>query len=119
MRNYKAKKKGYTQESLVAAINSVRSGERNVNSASIYFKVPRSTINNHIMGKVRDFKRGRPPVLTQEAERDLVRMLLTCNDWAFGLDMDMVRLAVGNYVKANNLQTPFKNGIPGVDWIYA
>ena len=119
MRNYKAKKRGYSHEMLIKAISSVRLGERSPHSASMHFGVPRTTINNHVLGKSKSFTRGRKPVLSQTAERDLVRILLTCSEWGFGLDMDTARLAVGNYVKANNLKTPFKNGIPGVDWIYA
>ncbi len=46
MINYNAKKEVYKQETLVAAINKVRSDVRNINSASAYF---------HILWRVRDF----------------------------------------------------------------
>jgi hypothetical protein len=118
-RNYKAKKRSYTREALENAIASVRTNERTVSQASDYFGVPRSTINNHVRNKVSGFQRGRKPALTAVAERALVDMIIQINDWAFGLDMNMVRIVVANYVKSKNLSTPFKNGVPGVDWIYS
>ena len=118
-RRYHAKKKKYSQENLLAAIEDVRAGTRNAYRASQFHKVPRSTIVNHINGKSKSFKVGRKTALTETAERALVRMILYMSDIAFGLDGDNIRLVVANFVKEKNLSTPFKNGIPGKDWLYS
>lgn len=36
----------------------------------------------------------------------------------FGLNVGALQAVVGNLVKELKLQTPFKNGIPGLDWVY-
>lgn len=38
--------------------------------------------------------------------------------WGLGLCRKEVLNIVGEFVKRNNLKTPFKNGIPGEDWLY-
>jgi hypothetical protein len=117
VRRYYAKKKKYSREDLLAAIEDVRASTRNAYRASLFYKVPRTTILNHIKGKCESFKVGRKTALTETAERVLVRMLLYMSDMALGLDRDNIRLVVANFVKEKNLPTPFKNGIPGKDWL--
>jgi hypothetical protein len=76
------------------------------------------TIVNHVNGNVKGFKCGRNPVLTHEQEELLVKVICEMSDMAFGLDYNSLRIIVQNFVKTMKISTPFKNGLPGLDWLY-
>jgi hypothetical protein len=76
------------------------------------------TIVNHVKGHVQGFRCGRKPVLTHEQEELLVKVVCEMSDMAFGLDFSSLRTIVQNFVKTMKIVTPFRNGMPGLDWIY-
>jgi hypothetical protein len=49
-------------------------------------------------------------------ERKLVLCLKTLEQWGFGLTRKELLEKVGQFVRKNHIDTPFKNGTPGEDW---
>ena len=70
MRAYKAKEKWYTRDELLNATGDVRNGIRKAYAASKFYKIPRTTIVNHVSEKVHGFQRWRKTALTNQMERD-------------------------------------------------
>ena len=118
VRNYVKKTKNYTNEQLRSVVDKCANGELNPNLASVIYKIPRSTINNHLKGKSTSFTLGRTPALAHSQEEAIVNHLCTLSDWAFGADEDALVTIVRDFVREKKLKTPFKNDTPGPDWIY-
>ena len=119
MRNYKIKSKKYSTEKLIEAIRCVESQEMNASQAARFFEIPRMTIVNHLNGRCKGFRRGRHPVFTTSQERKIVEILHTMADMAIPLDSTGLRNVVKNFVIELNINTPFKNNTPGLDWVYS
>lgn len=116
------RKKGnppYTKDALMQAVEEVRSGNMSGYRAAKYFNIPRMTIIDHLKGRrgVKSSSFGRPPVLSIETEKKLADLLHIMERNGFGLSRKEVVELVANYIICNNIQTPFKNGIPGKDWV--
>ncbi len=86
--------------------------------AAKVFNVPRMTIVNHLNGRVGSFGAGRKPVLSEAQEELLVKVICEMSDMAFGIDYNSLRGIVQNFCKHLDIVTRFKNGYPGLDWIY-
>lgn len=59
---------------------------------------------------------GRCTAIPTEEEKMLANGLKTLEKWGWGLSRKEVLELVGCYVRRNNIDTPFKDGIPGKDW---
>ena len=117
MRNYLPKKKNYQLDNLKEAIDKCNNKEMTLADASKFYQIPRSTINNHTNMKSLTHLTGRPPVLKMEQESLLVDNITTLSDWAFCLDIGDIQTIVQNFVRSLNIKTPFKDNMPGLDWI--
>ena len=62
-------------------------------------------------------KMGRPTVIPQEEEAILAQCIGTLCHIGLSPTMDEIRIIVGEYINANNITSPFKNGIPGRQWL--
>ena len=118
VRTYLKKTKTYSHGSLVEAVSKCSTGELNPYRASVLYKIPRTTIQNHLHFKSKSFDVGRKPTLTHGQEENIVDLLCDLSDWGFGADVDALVLIVRNFVREKKLLTPFKNDTPGPDWVY-
>jgi hypothetical protein len=118
VRTYLKKTKTYSQGKLVEAVSKCSTGELNPYRASQLYRIPRTTIQNHLQSKSKSFDIGRKPALTRVQEENIVDLLCDLSDWGFGADVDALILIVRNFVREKKLPTPFKNDTPGPDWVY-
>ncbi|CAH0730988.1 unnamed protein product, partial [Brenthis ino] len=58
-------------------------------------------------------------VQNRTMKKKLVSCLHIMEKNGFGLSREEILNMVGDYVNRNEISTPFKNGIPGKDWLYA
>lgn len=108
--------KTYSKESMDSALNCIRNEGISTKRAAELFGINRTTLMNHL----KHFKCnavGRPTVLTCEEERLIVHALTKLADWGFGLDRFQLKVCVQDYLKRIDRENPFKNGLPGKDWI--
>ncbi|XP_022827114.1 uncharacterized protein LOC111356860 [Spodoptera litura] len=113
----KKKNKTYTSQDLATAIQKVRNGELTAYAAAQMYKIPMTTLHDHV--KTKDTLRqnaGRPTVLPVEDEKKLASTIIVMEKWGFGLSRSEILEIVAEYVRVNNIQTPFKNNTPGPDW---
>ena len=118
VRNYKAKPKAYSTQALKKAIKRVTSGKMTFSQASRRYKVPRSTIANHVKQPKSKIGAGRTPVFTPEQEQLLIELLVVLSEMYVALDINEFRVLVKKFVRKLGIKTPFKNDIPGKDWVY-
>ena len=89
--------------------------------ASKRFRIPQATISNKVTGRSGvDARAGKAPVIPPQAEEALVKGALEAADTGFGVSRkQLMRIdgrRAGQLCQRLNIQTPFKDGIPGKDW---
>lgn len=67
-------------------------------------------------GGVKSESYGRSRDISKEYEDKLASGIKTMEKWGFWLSRKEILTLVGKYVKANNIKTQFKNGVPGEEW---
>jgi hypothetical protein len=66
----------YSKKDLLDAVNAVRNGNLTYRKASVKYHVPVMTIQNRVSGQVDDHSHaGRPTVIPEEIERELVEQI--------------------------------------------
>lgn len=121
VRCYRKKQNGnpsYTTDDLTKAVEDVTSGRMTIYKASKLYHIPYPTIYTNVKGTrgaKKDFK-GRLTALGREQEEELANGIATLEKWGFGLSRKEVIELVAQYVKEHQLRTPFKDGVPGIDW---
>ncbi|CAH2102386.1 unnamed protein product [Euphydryas editha] len=118
-RNYIKKKiKTYTPQDVAEAIQKVKSGELTQYSAAHRYNIPVTTLHDHIKESTKSIRlnAGRPTVIPLEHEKKLPETIVVMEKWGFGLSRLEIMEIVAEYVRINNIQTPFKNNVRGPDW---
>lgn len=59
---------------------------------------------------------GRSTVIPYQQEIELANHIKIMEKWGFGLTRKEVLEVVSEFVKTNNIKTPFADGCPGEDW---
>ncbi|RNA20797.1 tigger transposable element-derived 2-like [Brachionus plicatilis] len=80
------KPKNYSEDDLANAVISVKEGQMNPTQASKHYGIPRQTIINHVNGRYKNTKIGRPTILTIKEEEELVSLIEKMSEWGFGLN---------------------------------
>lgn len=99
-----------------------RTKNQSYRQAEEHYGVPEAVIYNKIGGKNTPMSvtgASRFQVLPPEVENQNVKCWLARSKMGLPCDKLELRQLVGEYVKAKDLKTPFKDGIPGEDWYYA
>ena len=107
----------YSAETIEEAIAAVRAGQLSQRAAARHYQVPQSTISNHLTGVVQPgAKPGRPPVIPEKIEKELVDRCQDAEKCGFGVSRIQLMARAGQLCKKLNIKTPFKNDVPGIDW---
>lgn len=120
-RNYTRKSQRgatYTPEQLLAAVESVRNKRLSLRRASLVYKIPKTTILDHVTGRrgTKSKRFGRDLDIPYDEEQKIAEGIRVMEKGGFGLSRLEVIEKVGEYVKKNKLKTRFKDSIPGPDW---
>ncbi|GAB1602359.1 uncharacterized protein LOC115211605 [Argonauta hians] len=113
--------KTFSEDDLRDAINCYKNGGKGVTFRSVArkFGVPRSTLERWVNKRESaHFRSGRDTVLSTEIEEYLIEALLYLGDLGWTLDNDQLKFIVKSYLDSMELQTVFKNNVPGDDWLH-
>lgn len=108
----------YSEEKLILALHEIRENNLKVREASRLYDVPRSTIQDHLKGKVPKISRktGPEPLLTNAVETKIIEWVLNMAKCGFPIKkcdlIDTVECIIKDFKK----QHLFKNGRPGERW---
>lgn len=100
----------YSEEALQKSVESVKAGG-NLRSVCRKYGVPKSTVQDRISGKVAktNTQMGPDPILSHEYENKLVQWIENLAKCGFPLKKGELLDTIPKIVRAEKLQTPFKN----------
>ena len=94
------------------ALDAIHNG-MSVSKASVLYGIPRTTLNDHKLGKVKPgVKPGAPSLLSTAEEEDLVKFLLTSADIGYGRTRKEVLNIVSRMLARKGVERVVTNGYP-------
>ena len=122
VRNYKKKRDhpGYTTESLAEAKSVVIDRGEPLRKTAKKYNIPKSTLQRWCKtdgGGPSHVGSGRKTTLTAEDEKYLIEAITYAGDLGWPLDSEQICDIVEQYVSTTGMNTVFKNGRPGRDWV--
>ena len=104
----------YSNESMEKAVRQVKEG-KSVPKAARDNHVPRETLRDTV-GGLHKKRCGGQLYLTDELETALVSVLDQLSTWKYPLTSYELRCLVRNYITSCNIESKFKDNMPGYDW---
>ena len=100
------------------AVSEVNRGNLSIRKAASIYNVPRSSLHDRISGRVAtDALPGKQTVFPANVERLLADRVKEAAEMGFGIDRQELKAKASRLAASLKLKTPFKNGIPGDDWV--
>ena len=113
----KQKRMLWTEESMEAAINSIRHESKGLREAARLYNIPVETLRRYANGSVEaGYRPGPSTVLTDEKEDKLASYLVQMADMGFGLSRDTVMAMAFTIVEKSQRKHPFRDGKAGRAW---
>ena len=105
----------WTNDDLVGALACYDIGYE-LGKCCIAFNIPKSSLRDHLSGKTKSRKIGAKTILTKEEERLIIEFMDEMVKIGQPLTLHMLKLKVAEICQG--ILTPFKDGIPGNNWLY-
>jgi hypothetical protein len=103
---------------LELAVAAVKCGRLSIRGAAKEFSVPKSTLSDRVTGRVsQDASPGKETVLPLEVEIEIAEKIKEAGRMGFGITRAQLCMKVSRIALAMKIKTPFRNGIPGKDWV--
>ena len=110
-------KKKYSDEDLEKALARMKNGETYYKLAK-ETQIPMETLRYNIVHQVKRRGPGRPSVLSQEEEKDVVQSAISLAEAGFPMDRTDVKLFVQSYLNAKGREvSQWKDNIAGKEWM--
>ena len=113
-------RKRYSDETLVHAVDMIKSKSMSFRQAASAFQIPKSTLSNKVNDKTPiDCRPGPATILTPAEEKHLADWAIHMAKIGFGRTRDELLDKVQTILKEDGRKNPFKDDKPGKDWYYA
>ncbi|CAG2184999.1 unnamed protein product [Mytilus edulis] len=114
------KYRNYALEDIKNAVQMVESKAMSIRSASRQYNVPKTTIIDKLNGRSSLQARSGPsPVLFDSEEEMLVHWVIDMAKIGYGQTRQQLLYTVKTILDHDGKKTPFKDNLPGKDWLYA
>ena len=114
----------YTEEKMSACLKEVDKKDwHSLRKIAVAFDIHESTVRLRLKRRLQidsgdaPKKVGRPTVISATDEVCLAECISVLCKNGFSPTLDEIRLIVSDYVKGNNIETPFTNNLPGRKWM--
>lgn len=98
---------------LESAVTAVSREEVSIRTAATLYQCDKSKIWRHLHGQTAHSHAGRPQVLSEDKEKDLVRCCLVLAEFGIFADRNVMGKVVKDYLEASSRPSPFPDGTPG------
>ena len=104
-------------EQLHAALQEFEDNTKvSLRSVAKKYRIPPTTLHDHVQKTVSEHRPGKPTILTEDEEREIVYCCQVLQELGFGLTKENVTSVVCSYLTNAGRSNPFTNGRPGRDW---
>ncbi|XP_033725586.1 uncharacterized protein LOC117315461 [Pecten maximus] len=108
----------YDHMSMDKAVTAVKAHDLSIRQAAITFGVPKSTLGDRLSGRVEEGSSpGKRPFFPLEVENEVAEKIKIAGRMGFGITRSQLCLKMARLVTAMKLKSPFRNGVPGNDWL--
>ena len=116
--DYSGRQKKWADSDMVSAMSAVKMGQLTVSAAAIKFSVPRKTLDDRIIGRIKHgSKPGVSTALSSIEEDSLVSYLIYMANRGFPLTRTMVKAIVWSIAKRCGMSNRFNSEYgPGEKW---
>ena len=98
--NRPIKLRSWSNDSMVQAMDAVKSGLLGVNRAALEYGVPKTTLKDRIAGRVSHGTNiGSKPYLSKKEEEELVKFLINCSKMGYGKTRSEVLKNSGSHLE--------------------
>ncbi|XP_071840675.1 uncharacterized protein [Apostichopus japonicus] len=112
--------RAYSQENLVEALNKIQNGGNSVRATSKQYNIPKTTLLDKLSGRRPVYTtQGPKPVMTPEEETWLEKWLLSMSKIGYGQTRRELCLTVKKILDDDGRKNPFKDNMPGPQWVRA
>lgn len=102
---------GYTAGAMQEALQAVEQGGTSIRSAAKRFNVARSTLHDHVSGKVKEgAARGPPTYLTEVEEEELASFFLRCANIGYGHTLEQALALVQGIIDSKGIKKEVTRG---------
>ena len=108
----------WTQEDLDKALLMMKEERMSFREAALAYGIPKSTLHDHYLGKVKGTKRGPATVLSEAEESMLVEWALEMAKIGYGRTREQISEMVKRLLDKDGRLNPFVENRPGRDWWY-
>ena len=105
-------------DDLDKAMQEVKEHGLSIRKASYKYGIPRSTIHDHVTGKIERVRHGLSPVLTEEEESELVSWVIKMAEIGYGQTRIQVTEMVKKILDRTGRPNPFQDNCLDKDWWY-
>lgn len=119
-RKYMKKPKGWTESDMENALKEAIDGKGSCRGLGFKYGIPESTLRGRrkLAERSGGFQgSGRKPALNRQSEKQLAMCLRALFKLGVAPSRNQIKDMVQDYVRANNLSTPFTRDRPGRDWL--
>ena len=106
-KRYSADTRAYTKDDISAAVSVVKMRRLNIRQAALQYKIPRTTLDDHVKGNVHDKQPGRASTQSKADEEYLVNYMKYLAGQGFPMTRCIARQYIIAMVKRRNTDTQF------------
>lgn len=111
----KSQRGSWSSETLAKAM--VEAKESSIRQASLKYGIPYGTLHRHLLSNSSEKKLGRfRPVFTPDEEKQLTEYIRRVDSLFYGLTRKEFMQIAGQFAKAKNKETRFKDDVAGKCW---
>ena len=114
----RTKNSRYDVKDLEKAVDAVKSGQLSYRKAARNYNIPKTTIREHVTRLMKPgAKPGRATALPSQVETSLAQQITKAAETGFGINRMQLAAKAAQVARRLQLQTPWKDGVPGKDWL--
>ena len=118
VRHYKKKKLvKYDPESLLLAVQTVVKEGKSIHGTAKNFHIPYQTLSKHVLQPNLKIGSGVRTVLSQVEEDHLAHGLVYLSECGLPQGRRRLKEMVSSFLKSLGRPNPFKDNVPGNDWV--
>ena len=110
--------KKYNAELIQSAVTNVRTKQKTIHGAAMFYNIPRATLVRHVNGKNSGKKQGKESVLTMEEKDYLVEHIINCAKIGVALNSNAIIESAQHIIESQKIASKSRNRTLTRGWLH-